>query len=145
MAKWTSMGHGMRKRMGAPSNHLEAAGKSMARKNATSDEAYEQSGGNSARVPMGMDAYEVAAAPALQGTLVGKHNVQAGDPTAGGKANHANVLYNERLGAAYTVKAAFGATIDPAAGATMANARIVPSVAGRQNPNFESGEQSAYL
>ena len=31
MATWTSMGHAMRRRMGAPTNHHEAAGKSMSK------------------------------------------------------------------------------------------------------------------
>jgi len=134
MANWSSIGHGMRRRMGAPSNHLEAAGTSMARNHPTSDEALAQSG-NSARVPMG-------AAPALQGTLIPKHNTQAGDPTnPGSKANRVNI---ERVGATYRVTANMGATIDPAAGATMASARIIPSIQGRENPNFESGIQSTY-
>jgi hypothetical protein len=134
MANWSSIGHGMRRRMGAPSNHLEAAGTSMARNHPTSDEALAQSG-NSARVPMG-------AAPALQGTLMPKHNTQAGDPTnPGSKANRVNI---ERIGATYRVTANMGATIDPAAGATMASARVIPSIQGRENPNFESGIQSTY-
>ena len=135
MANWASIGHGMRRRMGAPSNHHESAGHEMAeRKHITSDEALAQAG-NSARVPMG-------AAPALQGTLIPKHNTQAGDPTnPGSKQNRVNI---ERVGATYRVNANMGATIDPAAGATMASARIVPSIQGRQNPNFESGIQSTY-
>jgi hypothetical protein len=145
MAKWTSMGHGMRRRTGAPSNHLESAGKSMARSNPTSDEAMSMSG-SSARVPMGMTAYQTGAAPALQGTLVPKKNVQAGDPTASGNGPRRTPVLNaggERIGAAYQVKASMGATLDPAIGPTMANARIVPSVQGRANPNFDMGSQAS--
>jgi hypothetical protein len=136
MANWASIGNGIRRRTGAPSNHLEAAGHEMAERNhITSDEALEQhAAAGSARVPVG-------AAPALQGTLVPRKNTQAADPTAGGKANRANI---ERIGATYRVNAKFAAPIDPAAGATMANARIVPSIQGRENPNFESGIQSTY-
>jgi hypothetical protein len=145
MAKWTSMGHGMRRRAGAPSNHLESAGKSMARSNPTSDEAM-ATAGNSARVPMGMSAYQTGAAPALQGTLVPKKNVQAGDPSVGGVSPRRTPVLNtggERLGAGYQVKASMGAALDPAVGVTMANSRIVPSVQGRANPNFDMGSQAS--
>jgi hypothetical protein len=36
------------------------------------------------------------------------------------------------------------APINSEAGATMANARIIPSVMGRQAPNFNSGVDSNY-
>jgi hypothetical protein len=77
-----------------------------------------------------------------QGTLVPKKSTQAMDPTAGGKANRVNM---ERTGASYRIqpKATF-MQLDPAAGPTMANARIVPSIQGRENPNFENGMQSSY-
>ena len=145
MAKWTSLGHAMRRRMGAPSNHLESAGSPMkSRTNPTSDEAaYALAANGSPRIPMGMSAYYVDPAPVLEGSLIPKKNVQAGDPVnPGSKANHANVLYNERLGASYVVKAMYAPTIDPAAGATMANARIVPSVQGR---NFGGGMQDGMI
>lgn len=144
MATSYSVGHAMRRRKGIPSNPLETAGKSMARSNPTPGEAIAAGGPDNARVPM--DAYAVSPAPVLTGTLVPKKNVQAGDPNGmGSKQNHANILYDERHGASYTVKAMFSPTIDPAAGATMANARIIPSVAGRANPNFQGGEQASYL
>jgi len=130
MATQYSVGHGMRRRSGIAPNYLEAAGKSMARKHMTSDEAFASAQqGGSARIPMGMDAYSVTATPALTGTPVPKKNVQAGDPTnPGSKANRVNM---ENIGASYRVTAAFTPTIDPAAGPTMRSARIVPSVAGR--------------
>jgi hypothetical protein len=76
------------------------------------------------------------------GTMMPRKNTQAADPTAGGKANRKNI---EKIGATYRVqpKSTF-VQIDPAAGPTMANARIVPSVQGRENPNFESGMQASY-
>lgn len=141
MANWASIGHGMRRRMGAPSNHHESAGHEMAeRHHLTSDEAMEQHAAEgSARVPVGLVSgpdYPEA------GTAVPRHNTQAGDPTnPGSKQNRVNI---ERIGATYRVNAKMSASIDPAAGATMANARIVPSIQGRANPNFESGIQSAY-
>ena len=146
MATSYSVGHGMRRRGGStPSSYTEAAGKSMARNHATTDEAMTQAAAmGSPRATMGMDAYNVSAAPALAGTPVPKKNLQAGDPTGmGTKANHANVLYNEKLGASYRVTVPFTPTIDPAAGPTMQSARVVPSISGRENPNFESGIQGA--
>ena len=140
MATPYSIGHGMRRRSGTPSNSLEAAGKSMARSHKTADEAYgDAAAAGSVRIPMG-----ASAAPALQGTLVPKKNVQAADPTnPGSKANRQNI---EVLGASYRIQVpAMYQQIDPAAGPTMANAKIVPSVAGRNTPNFQSGEQASYL
>jgi len=131
MASWTSLGHGMRRRAGLPTNTLESAGKSMARNHATHHEAYEAAAEvGSPRIPMG-------ATPAPQGTLVPRKNTQAGDPTAGGKANRQNI---ERVGATYRVTVPFTPTIDPAAGPTMASAHVVPSAVSRSN-NFYSEQQ----
>ena len=142
MAAWASQGHGMRRRTGAPSNHHESAGKSMNRNHATSDEAMSSAAAaGSPRATMGMDAYQVSEPPAMVGTQVPKKNVQAADPTnPGSKQNRVNI---EKLGASYRVSVPFTPTIDPAAGPTMQSARIVPSVPGRENPNFESGIQGA--
>lgn len=140
MASWASQGHGMRRRSGAPSNHLESAGKAMARIHASSDEHYAAAAAaGSVRIPIGAAGVEEN----YTGTLVPKKNTQAADPTAGGKVNRANI---EKIGATYRVqpKAAF-VQLDPAAGPTMANARIVPSISGRNNPNFDSGSQAATL
>jgi hypothetical protein len=137
MANWSDMGHGMRRRMSAPSNHHESAGHEMAERNhMTSDEAMEQSAYmGSARVPVG-------ATPEFQGTMMPRNNTQAADPSdPGSKQNRVNI---ERLGATYRVTAKMGVSIDPAAGATMASARIVPSIQGRVNPNFDSGMQQSY-
>ncbi|CAB4123640.1 hypothetical protein UFOVP46_64 [uncultured Caudovirales phage] len=138
MASWASMGHGMRRRTGAPSNHLESAGKSMARSHKTSDEAYtDAANANSVRIPVGAAKTYVGTA----GTAVPKKNTQAGDPTAGGKANRTNI---ENIGATYRVQPKSGyVQVDPAAGPTMASAKIIPSVSGRNS--FDSGVQSASL
>lgn len=138
MASWSSMGHGMRRRSGAPSNHLEAAGKNMSRTHKTSDEHYEAAAAaGSVRIPIGTAKTYTGGA----GTQVPKKNTQAMDPTAGGKANRTNV---EKVGATYRVqpKATF-VQLDPAAGPTMASARVVPSVKGRGN--FDSAAQSSSL
>lgn len=144
MATNYSVGHAMRRRNGIPSSSLEAAGKAMNRIHQSSQEAHAAAAAaGSHRIAMGADAsvYGAGATPALEGTLVPKKNTQAGDPTAGGKANRQNI---EQLGATYRVqpKTTY-VQLDPAAGPTMANARLIPSVAGRANPNFESGIQSA--
>jgi hypothetical protein len=107
----------------------------MARNHVTHEEAYD------AASQVGSPRIPVSATPALQGTLIPKHNTQAGDPTnPGSKQNRQNI---ERVGAQYRITVPFTPTIDPAAGPTMANARIVPSVAGRVNPNFQGGIQAA--
>lgn len=139
MASWADQGHGMRRRTGAPSNHLESAGKAMARTHMTSDEAYASAAAaGSSRIPMG------AARPVLEGTLVPKKSGKSVDPTAGGKANRVNVP--EKGGATHRVqpKSTY-IELDPAAGPTMASARMIPSVQGRVNPNFDSGNQASYL
>ena len=138
MATWTSMGHAMRRRMGAPSNHHEAAGKSMS-KNLTP----EQITASGARAYMGSAAggFTSPSATPVAGKLMPKKNTQAGDPTINNKANRQNV---ERKGAQHRITAKMPAPINIEAGATMANAKIVPSVAGKQTPNFNNGVDSTY-
>ena len=149
MAKWTDMGAAMRRRIGAPSNHLESAGQSMARSNMTSDEAHEAAkAANSAKVSMGdgpIDSPHEVMSPEQnapgKGTLVKKGSTQSQDPTGYGQSYRTNV--QEKHGATYRVNATYSPQHDPAAGATMANARIIPSVLGRQNPNFQGGVQDS--
>ena len=163
MAKWVDMGHAMRRRMGAPSNHFESAGPTNGRMHETSDEQYETAKQqNSPRAsigeePMGSnniensmspgqdaDDYAGKAAKPAKGQMVASGNSKSEDPTIMNKANRSNVLYNERLGASYRVSVPFTPTVDPTAGPTMANARTVPSVQGRQNPNFQGGMSDSY-
>lgn len=164
MANWADTGHAMRRRTGAPSNHFEAAGPTGGRDHDTVDEQYEKfKGEDSPRAsigeePMGADhiensmspeqdadMYESKAAKPKRGTQMKKKNTQAGDPTIKNKANRKNVPYSEeRMGARYRVEVPYTPTADPAAGPTMRNARIVPSVQGRQNPNFEQGMKGSY-
>jgi hypothetical protein len=112
----------------------------MARFHNTSEENYQEAAAaNSVRIPIG----GAQPMPALSGTPVPRKNVQAGDPTnPGSKANRQNI---EKVGATYRVQPNTSfAVVDPTLGPTMANARIIPSVMGRQAPNFQSGEQDAY-
>ena len=149
MAKWTSLGHAMRRRMGAPSSHLEATGKSMSRNNMTPEEVISSAEhANSPRKYVGTN-YGMEAVMPEKGKLMPKKNTQAGDPTIANKANRKNVLAgnaasSERMGAAYSVSQKFPKGTEPAAGPTMANAKTVPSVAGRQAPNFNSAMGESY-
>lgn len=152
MGKWTDMGHAMRRRVGAPSNHLESAGPTNGRDHDTAEEQYEMAKGqNSPRVALGegsIDTPHEVMSPEqnmpAKGTMVPKHNTQAGDPTAGGVGHRNNVLYSEKLGASYRVSVKTDFTVDPTVGPTMANARIIPSVQGRQNPNFSGAISDQY-
>ena len=148
MALWTSMGHAMRRRMGAPSSHHEAAGKSMARNIMTPEEVIASAQhANSARRYVGMDmAKTVEAVAPERGTLKPKGNKQASDPTIANKANKKNVFAgnaaaSERAGARFRVSAKFP-TVAPEAAPTMANAKVIRSVSGKQSPNFGDGMNS---
>lgn len=140
MATPFSIGHAMRRRNGTPSSSLEAAGNMKNRNHVTHEEAYEAAGQvGSPRLPM-------SATPTPRGTLMPKHNTQAADPNnPGSKVNRVNLPYQERNGAQYRISVPFTPTIDPSAGPTMANARIIPSVAGRVNPNFQGGIEASSL
>jgi hypothetical protein len=139
----------MRRRMGAPSSHLEAAGKSMTRNHMTPEEVIASAEHkNSARRYMSMDATKVSnvSGTPQTGTLIGKKNTQASDPTAGGKSNRKNIsagnaAQSERMGAKFRVTASIP-SVAPEAGPTMANAKTVPSVMG-QSGNFDTGMNSA--
>ena len=151
MATWTSLGHAMRRRMGAPSNHHEATGNSMSKNNMTPEEVLASAEhANSARRYVGQvsGVANMSGAP-LKGKLMPKKNTQAGDPTIANKANRTNMLagdaaQSERMGARYVVGAKFPAVHSIEATATMANARIVPSVSGKNAPNFEYGMNTEY-
>lgn len=148
MAKWTSLGHAMRRRMGAPSNHLEAAGKTMDRNHMTPEEVIASAEHkNSARRYMGMDAAKATPVAPSRGTAITKKSTQAADPTIANKANRKNVsagnaAASERMGAKYRVTA-YAPSVAPEAGPTMASAKIIPSVMG-QSKNFVGGESSSY-
>jgi hypothetical protein len=150
MALWTSMGHAMRRRMGAPSSHLEAAGKSMDKSiPTTADILASAEHAASPRRYMGMDMAKVAPSAPSRGTKMPKKNTQAADPTAGGKANRSNVIAgdaaaSERMGARYRLSVKFPAGHEPASSATMRNAKTVRSIQGRQAANFNDGNSASY-
>lgn len=152
MATWASMGHAMRRRMSAPSAHHGSAGNMSPRSHMTPEEVLASADhAASPRRYMGFDAAKFNNVSAVPGntTAVPKKNTQAADPTAGGKANKKNVSAGmaaqaDRLGARYTISAKFPAPMSPEAGMTMRNARIVPSIQGRQAPDFDAAMRENY-
>jgi hypothetical protein len=153
MANWTDMGHAMRRRMGAPSNHHEATGASMSnRTNLTPEEIIASAEHTtSPRRYMGMaaSAANVTATSPLKGKLMPKNNKQAADPTITNKANRKNVsagnaAQSERMGARYSIGVKFPKGTNIESASTMGSARMVPSVSGRQAPNFDAGMSGPY-
>lgn len=147
MANWSDMGHAVRRRMGAPTSHLESVGNMKNRNIDTPEEVLASAAHlSSPRRYVGQDlggVTNVSAKP-LKGTLVPKKNTQAGDPTIMNKANRKNVpagsaTQSERMGARYSIGAKFPAVYSAEASATMSNAKMIRSVAGRQAPDFNYG------
>jgi len=150
MADWSDMGHAMRRRMGISASHSESAGNMKNRSIDTPEEVLASAAhAASPRRYVGMDysgVTNVSAKP-LKGKLMPKGNKQAGDPTAGGKANRKNVpagnaAQSERMGARYVVGSKFPAVHSAEASATLANAKMIPSVRGRQSADFNYGVQT---
>jgi hypothetical protein len=136
MSDYRKMGHAMRRRAGAASNHMDGAGKKTSVDVPSVIEQHITAG--SARLSVG----------AVRGTLIPKKNTQAGDPTVmGPKPRRTPVQVDasssERLGAAYRVKSRYSVS-SPEAGATMANGRVVPSTMGSRQ-NFSSGSSDSMV
>lgn len=147
MPSWSDLGHAMRRRMGAPSSHHESVGASMKKNFMTPEEVIASAEhANSARKYVGMttNVTDLSTKP-LKGKLMPKKNTQAAEPMYGTKVNRKNVSAgnagSERAGAKYRVTAKMP-SVDPTAGPTLANAKMVPSVAGRQAPNFGDGMEA---
>jgi hypothetical protein len=81
-----------------------------------------------------------------KGTLVAKKNVAAADPAVQNQGTRSNRAYagQERLGAAYGVKASYAPQKDPSAGATQANGRIVNPSVTRQKDSWSEGLETSY-
>jgi ribosomal protein L17 len=148
MPSWSDLGHAMRRRMGAPTSHRESVGKDMGKKFLTPEEIIASAEhANSARKYVGMSIpSSVEAVKPEKGTLIAKKNTQAAEPMYGTKANRKNVsagnaAASERAGAKFRVVAKMPSS-DPVAAPTMANAKVIKSVSGRQAPNFGDGMQS---
>jgi len=109
MPEWSDMGHAMRRRIGAPSNHLEAAGPTNGRQHSTHHEHYEAArSADSSRVSLG------------EGPIDTPHEVmsdeQAAPMASGGQ---------DRNGASYKVTAHATHFMDPTVGPTTAQGRLV--------------------
>jgi hypothetical protein len=152
MPSWTSLGHGMRRRMGAPSSHLEATGASMKSNSPTPEDVIASAAhSKSPRRYMGMDANKFTNASAQAGNTIRmpRKNTQAADPVMKNKANRTNKLagsaaQSERMGARYEIGATFPAVHSIEASATMRNAKTIPSVMGRQAPDFNAAMGESY-
>lgn len=152
MGKWTDMGHAMRRRTGAPSNHLESAGPTSNRDHQTHEEQYDMAKSqNSPRIALGdgpIDTPHEVMSPEQnapqKGTLVSKKNVQSADPAYVGTLTGRNNVSQERLGASYRVSVPYTPTTDPTLGPTQAQGKVIPSVQGRQNPNFMGAVTDQY-
>ena len=143
---WRMQGSAQRRRMSAPSNHYGAAMAIPRSNDPSMDEALAGMArvGNP-RMPMGMSAYTLSApVPPERGTLMPKGHSKSVDPTVmnAGPGTRTFGPY-DRNGAHYGVSVMCCALVDPAAGATQANAKIVPSVAMRSAPNFYMGMQAS--
>jgi hypothetical protein len=145
---WRSQGSAQRRRMGAHSNHYEAGATNMAASNIpTPEEALAGMARiGSPREPMGMAGFSFSAPSASPetGTIMPKGHSKSVDPSVmnTGPGTRPYAAY-DRNGAHYGVAVMYRATMDPSAGQTQANARIVPSVAMRSNPNFAMGIEAS--
>ena len=152
MANWRSSGSAVRRREGAPASHMDSLAAAAPRVNLpTPEEALAgMARVGSPRVPMGTstitDFANANAVPPLRGTLVPKTgNIKTGDPyVIPGLQIRGNVASGtERSGASYRVKAIVPPMIDPAATATQANGRIIPSAINRSD-SWADGMSGAY-
>ena len=73
-----------------------------------------------------------------------KHQSGGGSDSHLGRAAHRSASTADRLGPAFAPRAVMVHQIDPAAGATQANGRIVPSATIRTRASFDSGDQASY-
>ena len=152
MPSWTSLGHAMRRRMGAPSSHIEATGASMKSSSLTPEQVIASAAhAKSPRRYMGMEANNFENVSAQPGNTMShpRKNTQAADPVIKDKANRTNKLAgsaaaSERMGARYEIGAKFPAVHSIEASATMRNAKTIPSVMGRQAPDFNAAMGESY-
>lgn len=150
MANWRSAGSAIRRRMGAPTNHFDSAPVGGRVNLPTPEEALaDMARVGAPRIPMGTSAItdfaNANAVPPLKGDLIPKTGNAKGDvPHEPPTAIKANVpIFSEKSGASYRIKAVQPPMIDPAAGATQANGKIIPSILGRGG-SFGDGASGSY-
>lgn len=103
-------------------------------------------GAGTARKSVGNSASEftnVSGAPSANTKRVVKEGFGKGAAALGTKANRGPIPA-ERLGPSFTVSASIVKQVDPAAGSTQANGRIVPSACLRTRCNFDSERGASY-
>ena len=132
MAKWTDMGHAMRRRVGAPSNHFEAAGATAGQTHPTLDDHYNHAqSSTSARVALG------------DGPIDTPHETMSPEQNAPSFMGDASK--DDRNGASYKVTASIPVLADPTVGPTYAKGRIVQSTMGGTTANFYSAVEDSNL
>lgn len=148
MANWRSAGHALRRRMGAKSSHMDSIGIGGRVNLPTPEEALAgMARVGSPRVPMGNSAItdfaNAKGVPPLRGTEIPKKGNAKGGAAWEGPTGHRNNIPQERLGSSHVVTAVVPPLTDPAAGATQANGKIVPSALSRED-SFIDGQSGAY-
>jgi hypothetical protein len=92
--------------------------------------------------PMASSSAKARVAAPERGTLVKKTgNAKGGtDPYVQAKPSRTKVVsQGARGGARYGISVNYTASIDPSAGATQSNGRIIKSAMNRQSPSFSEG------
>lgn len=125
MPEWSDMGHAMRRRIGAPSNSLEAAGPTNGRQHPTHEEHYAAAtAANSSRVALG------------EGPIDTPHEVMSDEQAAPSNLGKVKAVgstvkpsASERNGASFNVTAHATHFMDPTVGPTTAQGRIVSNTA----------------
>lgn len=138
-------GQAARRRSGAPSNMYDSTAPGVDPCGRQScDDAYNAAADSgSPRIPMGAAGFtNVSGAPSPNTLPRPKGGAKGGDLSAAPAGRKSQVLA-ERSGAAYGIRVKSPAPFDVAAAPTMANARVVKSVSGRQAPNFAGGIEGA--
>lgn len=122
MPEWVDMGHAMRRRIGAPSNHLEAASPTEGRQHATHHEHYEHArASDSARVSLGDPQVNTP------------HDIMSEEQAA-----PTDMSGPDRNGASYKVTAHATHFMDPTHGPTTAKGRLVCNPSSGMSAEFYS-------
>lgn len=91
----------------------------------------------SAGAPSAPKVVNASGAPSASTKPVKKKGAQAGNPSI--MDAKARTAVKATSGARHGIRVKFQKTEEPSAGATMANARLLPSATPRQSPNFAAG------
>lgn len=149
MGDWRKMGHGMRRRMGAPASHHESAlslgGVGMDDQLGPLNAMHQ-----GARAPIGPDVVSAVLGsihgnPAHNPDMVrAKYQMKLSDPAFQPYGIKAAVVNNstERMGASFGISTNVAPTVEPAAGQIQANGKIVPSSFPRSDVAFAAGAQA---